>query len=140
MQCSWKEDIRNKYKPVKFKVPQRYLQKTCIWKQNVRKITKKILNSSISVEKNLPQLTTCKECCICFYLSWLTTLFGKLKISLTNKSSYLCFYNFPKDMLQKIEVLTWAYLERAILWFSHWTDAAQRCIPVLAATCCQPRI
>lgn len=34
---------------------------------------------------------------------------------------------------------TWAYLESAILSFSHWDDAAHLCIPIFAATICQPR-
>lgn len=40
--------------------------------------------------------------------------------------------------LEENEV-TWAYLAREILSFNHWDDAAQRCIPIFAAVCCQPR-
>lgn len=47
---------------------------------------------------------------------------------------------YSKQVYQEMTAatFTWAYRDSATLSFSHWDDAAHRCIPIFAAITCHP--
>lgn len=94
-------------------------RKTCCWSRSA--LEKKISAACISQSSSKLPNGTC------------TNKFEKLiYLLLTNRlTEKYCWYGN--------KVNTWAYLEREILSLNHWGDAAQRCIPIFAATCCHPR-